>query len=196
MTLNSPEGTVRVAWAADAPGIARVQTRAWRTGYGDILPTDVLAALDEAAFEARWRESLGKPGDARNRVLVALGPAERIVGFAVTGPCADPDADPIADGELEALHVDPDETRQGHGSRLLHAAVDTLRADGFTRAVSWLFSTDDVLRGFLTDAGWAPDGAHRELDMYGDGAVRMKQIRLHCAVAEANGRPDPETNIA
>ena len=40
-------------------------------------------------------------------------------------------------------------------------------------------STDDVLRGFLTDAGWATDGAHRELDLTGDGSTTVKQLRLH-----------------
>ena len=75
--------------------------------------------------------------------------------------------------------LDPDERRQGHGSRLLQAAVDTLRADRFERAVTWLVSSDDALRGFLDGAGWAPDGAHRELDLDGAGTVRVKQVRLH-----------------
>ena len=66
-----------------------------------------------------------------------------------------------------------------HGSRLLNAVVDTIRADGFRRVTVWVNSTDDVLRTFYTDSGWAPDGAHRELDLYGDGTVRVKQIRLH-----------------
>ena len=38
---------------------------------------------------------------------------------------------------------------------------------------------DDVRRTFLTEAGWAPDGAHRELDLHGNGTVRVKQVRLH-----------------
>jgi ribosomal protein S18 acetylase RimI-like enzyme len=94
----------------------------------------------------------------------------------------DPDADPAADGELGEFTIDPDETRQGHGSRLLQAAVDTLTADGFTRVVCWVDSTDDAFRGFLTSAGWAPDGASRELaDEAGAGAV--KQVRLHTGLA-------------
>ena len=39
--------------------------------------------------------------------------------------------------------------------------------------------TDDARRAFLTEAGFAPDGAHRELDLHGDGSVRVKQVRLH-----------------
>jgi hypothetical protein len=57
--------------------------------------------------------------------------------------------------------------------------VDTLRADRFGRATTWLPATDDVRREFLTQAGWAPDGAHRELDLHGDGSVLVRQVRLH-----------------
>ena len=64
----------------------------------------------------------------------------------------------------------------------MNACVDTLRADGFVRARHWLRSDDDVRRTFLTEAGWAPDGAHREIGSE-DDAVRVKQIRLHTAIA-------------
>ena len=94
----------------------------------------------------------------------------------------DPDCDPVADGEIQELTVDPDEHGRGHGSRLLQAAVDTLRSDRFTRAVLWAISTDDSLRGFLTGAGWAADGAHRELDLDGEGTVRVREVRLHTAL--------------
>ena len=55
--------------------------------------------------------------------------------------------------------------------------------DRFTRAVTWTISTDDALRTFLTEAGWAPDGAHRELDLDGTGSTRVKQVRLHTALS-------------
>ena len=48
----------------------------------------------------------------------------------------------------------------------------------------WLASTDDVRRTFLTESGWAPDGAHRELDLHGDGSVLVRQVRLHTDLRE------------
>ncbi|HET7387585.1 MAG TPA: GNAT family N-acetyltransferase [Nocardioidaceae bacterium] len=173
-----PDVSVRVAWSADAADIAEVQVRAWRADYAGLLPTELLDALDPEAFTQTWAEALDKPRDARNRVLVALERAT-VRGFAVTGPGDDPDCDPLADGEVIELSVDAHHTRAGHGSRLLQACADTLRADRFTRAVTWVTSTDDVRRGFFESAGWAPDGAHRELDLHGDGSVRVKQVRLH-----------------
>ncbi len=182
MSGPTADVSVRVAWGDDAPGIAAVQVLVWRAAYADLLPGDALADLDVDQMAAAWRASLVQPKDARNRVLVALE-RNRIVGFAITGPTTDPDCDPVADGEVSEFCVEPDEQRKGHGSRLVQACADTLVADRFTRAVTWLTSTDDALREFLAGAGWAPDGAHRELDLHGDGTVLVKQVRMHTALA-------------
>jgi ribosomal protein S18 acetylase RimI-like enzyme len=174
----SADVSCRVAWSDDAPAIAAVQVRAWRTSYADLLPAEVLAGLDPDDIAEGWRASFARPADARNRVLIAL---ERnlVTGFAITGPAGDPDCDPVADGEITDLTVDPHKRAGGHGSRLMQAAVDTLKADRFTRAVTWLPAADDGTRAFLTAAGWGPDGAHRTLDLTGDGSVTVKQVRLH-----------------
>lgn len=179
----SADVSVRVGWGEDADGVAGVQVRAWRREYAVVLPAELLAGLDEQQLADAWRSSLAAPLDARNRVLVAL---ERAVvrGFALTGPATDPDVDPVGVGEVGELTVDPEHTRRGHGSRLLQACVDTLRADRFHTAVLWLTAGDDARRGFLTGAGWAADGAHRELDLHGDGSVRVRQVRLHTDLSE------------
>jgi len=174
--------SVRVAWADDAAAIADVQVRSWPQLYGELLPADAMPT-DPGPLAAQWHQSLAKPGDARNRVLVALE-RNTVVGFAVTAPAADPDCDPVSDGELADLTVLPDRRSEGHGSRLLQAAVDTLVADRFSRAVTWVRAEDDALRGFLTAAGWAPDTAHRELDLDGTGTTTVRQVRLHAAIGE------------
>jgi len=175
--------SVRVAWADDAPAIAEVQVRAWRETYADLLPRDLLEALDPGDFAEAWHQSLNRPQDARNRVLVCLE-RNTVTGFAVTGPATDPDLDPVAEGEVGEVTVDPTRLGRGHGSRLVQACADTLRADRFTRAVLWLNADDDARRRFLTEAGWGADGAHRELDLHGDGTIRVKQVRLHTSLVE------------
>lgn len=178
----SADVSVRVGWADDARAIAALQVRAWRRDYAGLLPADT---LDEEQFADAWTASLTSPRDARNRVLVALE-RNAVRGFAVTGPAGDPDLDPIAVGEVAELTVDPEHLGQGHGSRLLQACADTLRADRFDIAVLWLATEDDARRTFVTQAGWAPDGAHRELDLHGDGSVRVKQVRLHTDLADVD----------
>lgn len=181
MSAPTADVSVRVAWAEDAPAIAAVQMRAWRTDWAETVPADRLPE-DAAALEPVWRAALVSPGDARRRVLVALE-RDRLVGFVLTGPAEDPDCDGVVVGEMTDLTVTPTERRAGHGSRLLQAAVDTLVADRFTTAVTWVSSRDDALRTFLTDAGWAPDGAHRELALDEDAISGVRQVRLHTMIA-------------
>ena len=183
MSSPTADVSVRVAWVDDAPAIAELQLRTWRDVYAGLLPADALPGPEEAdAAAAAWRTSLGTPRDARNRVLVALE-RNRVVGFAITCPASDPDSDPVSDAELMELTVDPGERGKGHGSRLLQAAVETMQADRFTRAVLWSVATDDDLRAFLGGAGWAPDTAHRELDLDGEGTTLVRQVRLHTALS-------------
>jgi GNAT superfamily N-acetyltransferase len=169
--------SVRVAWADDADAIAMVQARTWPVVYADLLPPEALE-IDPARAADIWREVLARPADARGRVLVALE-RNRVMGYAITSPASDPDCDPVTDAELMELTIDPRERGKGHGSRLLQAAVDTMQADRFSRAVLWAVASDEDLRRFLADAGWAPDTAHRELDLEGDGTTLVKQVRLH-----------------
>lgn len=190
MTEPTSDGTsrptsdvsVRVAWADDAGAIAALQVRAWREMYVNVLPPELLASLPAEQFETAWQQSIARPKEARQRVLVALERAT-VRGFAATVPATDADASPAVDAEVTEFVVDPAHRHAGHGSRLLHAGVDTLRSDKFSRATIWVASTDDRMRGFLTSQGWAADGAHRELDLYGDGTVLVKQLRLHTDLA-------------
>jgi GNAT superfamily N-acetyltransferase len=171
--------SARLAWPDDAGSIARVQLDAWRDLYADVLAPDVLDSLDVDEFAERWSASLAKPQDARMRVLVALERAD-VRGFALVQPSFDPDADQISDGEVGEFVVDPAHRGEGHGSRLLQAAMDTLAADHFTRVRWWIASTDDALREFVTGSGWEADGAHRELQ--DDAGHTVKQVRLHTTI--------------
>jgi GNAT superfamily N-acetyltransferase len=168
--------SARLAWPDDAASIARVQLAAWRDMYEDLLTPEVLDSLDVDQFADRWSVSLTKPPDARMRVLVALDRAD-VRGFTLVHPSFDPDADQVTDGEVGEFVVDPEHRGEGHGSRLLQAAMDTLAADRFTRVRWWVASTDDALRDFVTSSGWEADGAHRELQ--GDAGNTVKQVRLH-----------------
>ncbi len=183
---SGTEGFVRQARAADADSVARVQVASWRCGYAGIVPDELLAELtgDQArgVWRDRWREAITNPPTSRHRVLVAVsGSAPReVVGFVSTGPATDADRWPGTDGEVYELRVRPDETGHGHGSRLLHAAADTLSADGFRTASIWALDADSALRHFLESAGWAADGARGELDV----GTSLPVVRLHTRISE------------
>lgn len=176
------DGRVRLALPGEAPAIAEIQRRVW-SEPGHPGREAIRSASIEELTEV-WRRAVQAPRLASQRVLVATWrtpESETIVGFVVTSPSDDEDADPH-DGAVEELCVDASARGTGHGTRLIQAAVDTLRADGFTRARWWLAATNDPLRSLLTTMGWGPDGAHRTLEDPVSGA-RIRQVRLHTDIA-------------
>ena len=181
MSVTSTDPTVadsvRLALAGEAGPIAQLQRRSWASQLPPETAEALLGELTVDQMDDAWRLAITRPPRAQFRVLVAVQ-QHRVVGFATTIPSPDPDAQPGQDGQVDEFVIDPPAQRRGHGSRLLNACVDTLRADGFTRATWWVASTDDVVRRFLTEAGWAPDGGWREIGT-DDEAVRVKQIRMH-----------------
>ncbi len=167
--------SVRPAAPADAAAVAAVQLLVWRTAYVGIIPAGALEELTEPAAVHRWSEDLAAPPSRQHRVLVAVE-EDRVVGLAALAPGdAPPTAEDPAAGELLLLLVDPDSRNRGHGSRLLAAAVDHLRTDGFATAYTWVVAADARSRRFLAAAGWAVDGAARELDM----GQPVREVRLH-----------------
>ena len=161
----------------ESPSIAELQRRSWAVQWPAELAELMLASVSLADMIDAWRSAIERPPEAAFRVLIATD-GERVVGFATTMPSQDDDADRGRDGAIDAFVVDPAAQHQGHGSRLLNACADTLRADGFVGASCWVNADDETFRRFLIAAGWALDGATREIGPE-DESVRLKELRLH-----------------
>ena len=174
-----PVSGVRLARASDVDGIAEVNVRSWRLRFDGVVPAAVLADMDASDVAMVWASGILNPPTTLHRLLVAVDDAA-VVGYAAIGPGADPDTDP-GTVELLALEVDPDRTRQGHGSRLMSAAIDHARAAGMTSATVWCPLLDEARRSFLQSAGWAPDTAFRDLAVGAgsDGTeTLLREVRL------------------
>jgi ribosomal protein S18 acetylase RimI-like enzyme len=169
------DATARIARLNDASAVGLVQAAVWRSAYGEVLPPEVLEQFDAASFARVWRDSLNNPPSPSHVLLVACA-GEQVVGFAAVGPSIDRDASQTS-GEVLALGVHPDARRTGHGSRLLNAAVDTLRDKGFESMAIWLLAGDQDTRAFLSAAGLSPDGAYRDRVVDVDGAL-AREVRL------------------
>ena len=189
------DASVRRARPTDAPAVGIVQLQAMRTDYAPVLPPAAMAALgslDEADLARMWRDSLQAPPSPRHRLLVACA-GDQVVGLAAFGPSDDRDADPET-ADLETLAVHPRARGQGHGSRLLNAAVDEARAAGFTWLTTWVPLDLPQMRAFVQAAGFGPDRARRQRAVDPDGNTLM-EVRLGASLAD---RPEnsetPETS--
>lgn len=145
-----------------------------------MLPARLLDRLTVADVAQSWSAAVESPPSPRHHVMVAYEGAIT-VGFAAIGPADDEGHDPATTGLVSALLVEPRWGRRGHGSRLLAASADLLRADGCRVAATWLLEPDRISTGFFRSSGWALDGAVRALDM--DGRL-VSELRLHTDLAE------------
>lgn len=169
------DASARIARPNDAAAVGLVQAAVWRAAYGHVLQPEVLEQFDGPSFARVWRDSLSHPPSPRHVLLVACA-GEQVVGFAAVGPSVDADATETS-GEVLTLGVHPDARHGGHGSRLLNAAVDTLRGKGFDSVSAWILATDEATRAFLLAAGLSPDSAFRDRIIDVDGSV-AREVRL------------------
>ena len=175
------DASVRAARANDAPAVGMVQAVVFRDAYGSVLPDEVLESFQPDAFARAWRESLANPPEGAYRLLVACA-GEQVVGAAATGPSQDPDAEQTR-AEVSLLAVHPDARRQGHGSRLLNAAVDVVGGLGADSVALWLPADDEGTRAFLAASGFGPDGAFRDRVVSPDGST-LREVRLVTRIAD------------
>lgn len=176
------DASARIARRSDAPAVGLVQAAVWRAAYAGVLPPEVVEQFDGPSFARVWRDSLTTPPSPRHVLLVGCA-GDQVVGFAAVGPSADADASETS-GELLALAVHPDARRSGHGSRLLNAAVDTLRGKGFDSLSTWILVKDESARAFLAAAGLSPDSAFRDRVVDADGTV-VREVRLTANLTQA-----------
>ena len=173
--MVAADASVRSAGANDAPAVGQVQALVWQEAYDGVVPPEVHAAFDPQSFATAWRDSLASPPEGVHRLLVACA-GEQVVGFVAIGPSQDPDTGQTT-GEVTALGVHPMHRRQGHGSRLLNAAVDILREAGAEHVAAWCLVEHESVRAFLTGSGLAPDGAYRDRVVSPDGTT-AREVRL------------------
>lgn len=177
------DAAVRTGRPSDAPAVGLVQAAVWQHEYAEVLSREVLDALSGPRFASVWRRSLESPPTPRHRLLVATaGP--QVVGYLGIGPAGDEPG--LEDGTTGMLYdggVHPEARRAGHGSRLLNAAVDTLRAsfEEVTAVATWVLADAEGTRAFLQGAGFAPDGAWRDRVVDDDGRT-AREVRLVTAL--------------
>lgn len=152
--------TIRRETEADADAIAVVHIRSWQAGYAGIIPDEVLARLNPAAWAQRRRDFGTAAGDHPFTTLLAEEGGE-VVGFASFGPYRieqdHDDLDP-AYGEILAFYVEPARWGSGVGRELLAATVAGLADRGWTEVRLWVLEDNRRARRFYERAGLVADG--------------------------------------
>lgn len=169
MVEDVTEVLIRPATVRDAERIAHVHVTSWREAYSDVLPSEVLAHLDEGKRTEQWREILTDL-DRGTSVWVAEE-EDAVLGFASLGPSRDEDADRTT-LEIYTIYLEP--SAWGHGvARELMRTVLSAVPDTSTVTL-WALDANDRARHFYRRNGFTADGVERMEEI---GGQHFREVR-------------------
>ena len=135
---------IRPATLADAPNAAGLHRAAAVLAYRDIFPPSEEPPTLEW-LTANWTELVSNPDGA---LVATLG--DELAGTVVAR--TDPQDPTVA--QLHRLYVVPERWATGVGAALHDAALDRMRARGFTHAGLWVLERNVRARRFYEARGW------------------------------------------
>lgn len=156
---------VRPAGIADLDAVVGVFLGCWRRTYAGRLPGPLVASMTGDAARSLWAGALTTPG---RRAALAECDDEQVcgvVGFEASGQ----------DGWVHSLYVSPSAQGRGVGSTLLGHASHRILEAGCHRAHLWVFADNAPSIAFYARHGWAPDGAERVEEAFGEKEIRLSR---------------------
>ncbi|MGO1972315.1 MAG: GNAT family N-acetyltransferase [Propionibacteriaceae bacterium] len=175
---------VRPAVAADAAGVARVQTLGWQHGYAGLLPDDFLAGLDLEASRRRWRSQLTH-ADRTTSEFVLVDGSETVLAMMVVGPSTDPDRPTDGSlGHVYALYVVSERWGAGLGHALHERGMRALAESGYTEATLWVLEGNVRALRFYGRHGWTNDHLTKTEERPGASLVEHR-LRLRLVDTES-----------
>lgn len=158
--------TITAPGPADAERLARVQVKAWREAYGELLPERFYDETVLAHRRTQWSRMLAEP-ELVDRLRIARIDG-RPVGFAFRGPARDDQAP--RELELCSLYVLADHYGTGMGAALLTAVL------GDHPAMLWVARDNARARRFYEKHGFRADGAEKA-DPTLEGLIEVRMVR-------------------
>ncbi|EEH63994.1 acetyltransferase, GNAT family [Gleimia coleocanis DSM 15436] len=168
--MIQPDRSVRPALVGDAEFIAQMQVAGMMASLEATLeaelPAAVRALVENPQVELAWQETLRAPARSEVAILVAVEGAKPC-GYALgILSKADDTHEHLSQlgVEIAGFEVSAEESRQGHGSRLLAALSDVFKGQAH-HVNTWIMPGDKPRVRFFQSAGFAPAGIQRRLQV-------------------------------
>lgn len=170
--------TLRPARSGDAAAVADIRIAGWQI-YAGLLDAAYVTGEEFArgarAGAATWLAEVDDQGRSPAGATTFVHETEGCVdGWVSFGP----DREDPARGEVWGLYLAPAAWGSGVAGRLLGAASDALRDQGFTTLVLWCLEGNDRALRFYRREGWQLDGARQTGDFGPAGSAVELRLRL------------------
>ena len=170
--------TLRPPRSGDAAAVADIRIAGWQ-GYAGLLDAAYVTGEEFArgarAAAAAWLGEVDDRGRSPSGATMVVHETEGCVdGWVSFGP----DREDPARGEVWGLYVAPAAWGSGAARRLLSAASNALRDQGFTTLVLWCLEGNDRALRFYRREGWLLDGGRETRDLGPAGSAVELRLRL------------------
>lgn len=165
---------VRDATPGDAYRVAEIHIASWRDTYKGIVPQEFLDSMDVDERAQRWTRSFDRTAC---KLIVAEVDSE-IVGWCYFGECRDSDVQANT-AELWAIYLHPSSINRGIGRALWDTATESLRAQGFIRAIVWVATENERAISFYSKCGFVADGIEKTVSF---NDVSLRELRMTAVI--------------
>jgi len=169
---------VRPARLDDAAAVASIRIAGWRS-YGSLIDAEHVASGDFArqaqVSAVAWIGDLDNHGRSPSGATMLVHElTDGVDGWVSFGP----DRNSGSAGEIWGLYVAARSWGSGTAQRLLHAASDALRSQGFTSLELWCLDGNERALRFYQREGWSIDGARTSRDFGPAGVADEVRLRF------------------
>lgn len=158
----------------DACMLSEILAESWLSAYPGIVPARYLEAISwhADAWEGAFQRLLGGYTIATQVVFLE----EKPIGFVSYGNARDEECPQF--GEIYSICLLPGHQRQGHGKRMLAAAVEDMRRHRYCDVLLWVFRDNHPARRFYERFGFTRDVEEKTVVMAGEAVVESRYV-LH-----------------
>ena len=151
----------------DFDAVAHIYVKSWQTAYRGIVPQHYLDKLTHD----RWSGMLR----AEPSMSIGLFVDGRVIGTSSIS--ADRDSEREGCGEIVSIYLLPEFVGQGHGKRLMDAALQKLWSDGYADAYLWALTGNTRAAGFYEHMGFSRTG-RTQLEHIGGETLEVAEFHI------------------
>ena len=137
--------------------LAYIQTESWKAAFKDILDEETLKQYTQLDKAREMYKTLLQQNSRKGYLLKLEGEPHCMAWW---GASRDEDMPDYA--ELICIHSLQNRWRKGYGRKMMDRVLQDMKADGWEKAMLWVFEENLRARAFYEALGFAANGKKKE----------------------------------